>query len=240
MTKSLAQCLLLTSLLLVSCSAGNSGDPAGPGGGTVTVTGTGRLGPNALEVEIEGNATFEIDAGQWFQPYDSKYQRLMVTSAKRFSKAGKHLVDAACMEHSKSAPLPGTQFYPTPNSPSTALQQCQVACGADQDCIWGCEETAPSTMTWVINDGCSDGRGLYWQLFDKANGQKWAGPPIPSGGSQSLRIDCRTGAKICYGARTNPDSGTHWGVDLDGNAGCSSCCFTCAETTIARNLTCSD
>lgn len=97
-------------------------------------------------------------------------------------------------------------------------------------------------MTWSLSDGCSDGRGLHVRLFDKTNNLLWPNQSqvyvAQTGGSVDVTISCRTGARICYGAETNPSSTSYWGVGIDGTRGCDNCCVTCSATTVSRSLVC--
>jgi len=100
-----------------------------------------------------------------------------------------------------------------------------------------------SSMTWEVSDGCRDGRGLQVRFFDRTYGGLWPSSSevylIPSGETRVRTLSCRTEANICYGARTDPDSSTSWGLDLvTGNGSCTSCCNSCRDTTVTRNLTC--
>lgn len=98
-------------------------------------------------------------------------------------------------------------------------------------------------MEWSLSDGCNDGRGIGVKLFDKTNNLVWpnasqywtAGP----GGSVDVAISCQRGARICFGASTDPVTSRYWGVGLDGNRGCDSCCFTCGDFYVSRSLVCS-
>lgn len=107
----------------------------------------------------------------------------------------------------------------------------------------GTSPTNPeANMAWRLTDGCSDGRGLQVKLFDKTNSLVWPDAShvyvVGSGGTFQQTISCRRGANVCYGAQTDPSNGTYWGVGIDGRQGCSTCCFTCADTTVASNLVC--
>jgi hypothetical protein len=103
--------------------------------------------------------------------------------------------------------------------------------------------SANAAMTWTISDGCSDGRGLQVKFYDRTNGGVW---PTSSthylaspGGSVVRTLSCTRGARICFGATTDPSTTTYWGIGLEGNRGCDSCCNACADVSVSRNLTCS-
>lgn len=99
-----------------------------------------------------------------------------------------------------------------------------------------------SNMTWSLSDGCNDGRGMRIRLYDKTNNLLWPNQSqvyvIGPGGTFEETIACRTGARICYGAETDPANTSYWGVGIDGTRGCDNCCFTCDTGRVARNLVC--
>lgn len=100
-------------------------------------------------------------------------------------------------------------------------------------------------FTWTIQDGCSDGLGLYLRFFDVTNSLVWPDSShvytINSGKVGTFKLTAKRGAKICYGAEPNPQDGGYWGIGLDGDQGCASCCYTVPNKgNIARStrLTC--
>ena len=99
-----------------------------------------------------------------------------------------------------------------------------------------------AVMDWSLSDACNDGRGIGVRLFDKSNSLVWPGASqywrAAAGGSVDVRISCQRGARICFGAATDPQTSTYWGIGLDGNRGCDSCCFQCNDVRVARSLTC--
>ncbi len=102
--------------------------------------------------------------------------------------------------------------------------------------------SSTTSMRWVLTDGCNDGRGLRTRFFDKTNNLMWPDAErvyvAGSGGSVEVSLGANAGATICYGAAKDPDDRTYWGIGLDGNQGCASCCYTAAATTIRINLSC--
>jgi hypothetical protein len=113
---------------------------------------------------------------------------------------------------------PPSPMSPTPTMPSTA------------------------TMQWSVTDRCGDRRGVQLRLFDVNNGLLWPDMShvyvIDDGGSTSVSISCRRGAKICYGAEQHPAGDGYWGVDIDNSKACPDCCATCADTILSVSLTC--
>jgi hypothetical protein len=100
-----------------------------------------------------------------------------------------------------------------------------------------------STMRWQLEDGCSDGLGLWGRFFDETAGAVWpnAGEVYSTtpAGAIDRSLSCVTGHKICYGAQpADPDSISFWGVGVHNDKGCDTCCFTCQTTTVARRPTC--
>ncbi|MEM8962756.1 MAG: hypothetical protein AAGD38_14820 [Acidobacteriota bacterium] len=99
-----------------------------------------------------------------------------------------------------------------------------------------------ATMDWALFDQCDDGLGLQAALFDTTTGRVY--PSSSSvyvsspGGVIDVRIECRLGAQVCYGAETDPPSSVFWGVGLDGNAGCNDCCDVCNDNIVEFDLLC--
>ena len=100
-----------------------------------------------------------------------------------------------------------------------------------------------STLRVQLEDGCSDGLGLWARFFDDTDSLSWPNSSEVYTTSPAGTIDrflsCTTGNKVCYGAQ--PISGTstdYWGVGLNKDKGCDTCCFTCTSTTVSRRLTC--
>lgn len=99
-------------------------------------------------------------------------------------------------------------------------------------------------MRWELGDGCNDGTGLWARFFDETNNLLWPNSSqvyfTNSGGTVDVTLTCYTGAKICYGARRQNDQADSywWGVDINNDKGCPSCCYNCADTTVSLNLVC--
>ena len=45
--------------------------------------------------------------------------------------------------------------------------------------------------------------------------------------TKTIRISCRSGEKVCYGAWVRNRSNLYWGVGYKNRNRCSSCCYTC-------------
>jgi hypothetical protein len=99
-----------------------------------------------------------------------------------------------------------------------------------------------SILSFTIADGCSDGRGLLVRFFDKTNNLVWPNSSqaytIGAGGSANFPLSCKTGAQICYGGSTNPETSYYWGVGLQDNESCDHCCATCDNAAYSFTLTC--
>jgi hypothetical protein len=99
-----------------------------------------------------------------------------------------------------------------------------------------------SSLTWVITDNCSDGKGLQVRFHDRTYGGLWPSRSevyvVPSRDTRERTLSCRSGANVCYGARTDPPGSNYWGVDIDGSKSCDTCCTACRDASVARTLTC--
>lgn len=111
--------------------------------------------------------------------------------------------------------------------------------GCDSDDIL---DDLDTDMNWVLKDQCPDGLGLQARFFDMDNGRVWPSTSQVYFASPGEEVDvilrCEIGNQICYGARPDPDDGTFWGVDLDGDAGCADCCEPCTGVLTEFNLGC--
>ncbi len=91
-----------------------------------------------------------------------------------------------------------------------------------------CPSGGNATFTWTIKDGCFDGLGIYLRFFDETNGLIFPNSSqayiINSGRSGTVKLTVKRGAKICYGAEPTSRDGSYWGVGLDNDQGCASCC----------------
>lgn len=105
--------------------------------------------------------------------------------------------------------------------------------------------TGAATFTWVLNDRCSDGLGLYVRFFDVTNDLVWPNSSeayvVRSGQRGTWKLSVKRGAKVCFGAEPNPRDGSYWGLSLDGDQSCSNCCKTVPQkgnVSYALNLLC--
>ena len=108
----------------------------------------------------------------------------------------------------------------------------------------GCE------ARWKLTDGCRDGHGIDMRFFEYDVGwnriASWRPQTIPSGESETFRLDCEGPANwVCYGGQR--PSGHYWGRGLDGKKGCEDCCLNCRHAQpiesidfVTTKLTCRD
>jgi hypothetical protein len=108
-----------------------------------------------------------------------------------------------------------------------------------------CPGGGNATFTWTVKDGCLDGLGIYIRFFDETNDIVFPNSSqvysIGSGRTGSVKLSVKRGAKICYGAEPSNLDGSYWGVGLDDDQSCASCCNTVPATgNISRsvNLVC--
>jgi len=98
------------------------------------------------------------------------------------------------------------------------------------------------SLAFTVIDNCWDGQGVIVKFFDKANNQVWPAPPgtyqSNLRGNLTATLSCRAGARICYGATTDPQTKLSWGVGLDGTAACEDCCASCGGPAVTKTLSC--
>jgi hypothetical protein len=91
-----------------------------------------------------------------------------------------------------------------------------------------CPGGGNATFTWTIIDGCVDGFGIYVRFFDETNDLVFPNSSqvysINAGRSGVVKLSVKRGAKICYGAEPSNRDGSYWGVSLDNDQSCASCC----------------
>jgi hypothetical protein len=145
-----------------------------------------------------------------------------------------------CQTPTEPDPPPGVQAAPTPRPPSTP-----VATPTPPPAVPPAPAPPPSTtarMEWSLSDGCNDGLGIGVRLFDRTNNLVWPNASqywrTGAGGTINVPISCERGARICYGAATDPQTTRYWGIGLDGRQGCDDCCYTCDDYRVSRNLVC--
>ena len=105
-----------------------------------------------------------------------------------------------------------------------------------------------STLDFSITDSCNDGQAIRYRFFEDAGDISQSSAAWPSwdrayvaevyGETYISRLACTPGYKVCFGARTGNG---YWGVDIDANESCESCCTRCptsGRASFSRNLVC--
>jgi hypothetical protein len=89
--------------------------------------------------------------------------------------------------------------------------------------------TPAPTITWRFQSNSSENVEVAFYTGDAS--LKW--PPgnqvfiINGRSSQTMRISCQVGQKICYGAWASGNQNRYWGVGFGGRNGCANCCLSC-------------
>lgn len=103
-----------------------------------------------------------------------------------------------------------------------------------------------NSITFRIADTCNDGRSVEFRFFEQAagrlTGRKW-----PAGGVWLTGIDrsvvtepiaCQAGTSVCYGARIDGNTRAYWGAGIEGDQGCTGCCYACGSSPPSLNFGC--
>ena len=107
------------------------------------------------------------------------------------------------------------------------------------------EATRPPTpgsnrgsIRFDITDTCNDRRRVDFKFFEVSGG-RLTGHAWPGGGriyyspgfneTTTSRLACTVGTNVCYGAEID-ERNWYWGIGLEGNRGCTDCCYTCTAT----------
>ena len=108
------------------------------------------------------------------------------------------------------------------------------------DCCSPCGNTTVSftlacgAASFQLADGCPDGLGLEFAVFDRTSGTTYPGGGlvylVSSGGSGGADVTCVSGDQLCFGAQPYTSTPSiYWGVGIDGTQGCAgdACCIDC-------------
>ena len=228
------------------------------------------IGSDLSNVEVIGQGTtktllvinrrsqgINFQAGTWLEPKDGSYQRMIITRTTSVGAGQTVELPVACMQRSKKTPASGLRFFSQPKGARATdpVQQCQINClsrgesqSQIQSCVWGCERQASrsqSVLIWPVQDGCNDGHDMALRFFDKSNNRVWPGSnqAYVLNGAETYRLACIPGAQVCLGATLHSSSdNSYWGIGIDGDQGCSACCYSCPNEGEQRvggyNLTC--
>jgi len=136
-----------------------------------------------------------------------------------------------------------TTVQPTTVQSTTATSVPSTTATSTPSTVLPTTASGLSSLTYTVTDSCNDGRGLQIKFFDTTNNGVWPSANevylVPVGQTRTTTLSCRTGAQICYGARTDPASNIVWGLDLDRSRGCDNCCTTCQNGSRTLPLSCS-
>ncbi len=93
-------------------------------------------------------------------------------------------------------------------------------------------------ITFKINN--ESDHDIQVEFYSQDRSHAWPGGNqaynLGSGDSNSYRLSCRSGEKICYGAWVKGKGTTYWGVGLNGKQSCDSCCQVCGEADLEKTL----
>ena len=158
----------------------------------VEVSGLGRITEVAVRNTGSGSVTFQ--AGQWFEPKDGSFQRMIATRSTSVPSGSTVNVPVACMQQEKGVPANGLRFFSQPKTASGATQQCQVNClrsgGNPQSCVWGCQSSGSSGggtgrgVEITLTDNCNDGDNVAFRIFQYSS---LSGPDTVSASSFTNR-----------------------------------------------------
>ena len=94
-----------------------------------------------------------------------------------------------------------------------------------------------------IRDACRDGVQVNYRFYDETNNLLWpnTGGAFVTKKENSVyasTLSCTKGSKICIGGE-NTTQTMSWGVGIDNNQSCTSCCFQCNGKTYTYSFSCS-
>ena len=225
-----------------------SSGPQASGSNISRVEVAGRGTTRYMSIANDSSSSAYYSAGDWFEPKDGRFQRMMILETVTASPGRVVDVPTACMQQSKKTPAVGARFFSRPKSTSGVLQQCQESCLGRSDaqgCIWACERPK---LIWKMEDGCNDGISARYRFFLREDGRTvrtWPGGnryhvATSLGTKYTSTLEASAGSKICYGA--DDGRGNYWGLGLDGDRGCTGCCYNLPESgprEVSTRLTCS-
>lgn len=97
---------------------------------------------------------------------------------------------------------------------------------------------AAEEITFKINNDYD--KDIQIEFYSQERSHAWPGGNnaynLSSGDSNSYKLACRSGEKICYGAWVKGNSSTYWGVGLNNKQSCDSCCQTCGDGDLEKTL----
>ena len=107
-------------------------------------------------------------------------------------------------------------------------------------------ESSAVVQSWTLTDGCADGTGVQFRIFELAGEEirlTWPNQEqiylINQGESLTVQVQTRRGAKLCYGgAPYIADSQLYWGIGIGATKRCEDCCRSADSSAVAFTLTC--
>lgn len=73
------------------------------------------------------------------------------------------------------------------------------------------------------------------EFYSQSRSRAWPGGgeayTLKDSEPHEYRLNCDPGEEICYGAWVSGNQYTYWGAGLDGEQGCSNCCYVCGQET---------
>lgn len=115
------------------------------------------------------------------------------------------------------------------------------ACAKTADCcgmlVCFSGSCSPAGVTWKLSD--LHGARVWLRFYDETANLVWPDNTnayfLDAGQTFSYPLDCTPGDSICYGAEDDARTG-YWGVGLDNQYTCNSCCATCDGKTYSDTL----
>jgi hypothetical protein len=84
------------------------------------------------------------------------------------------------------------------------------------------------------------GRDIQVEFYSQNRNHAWPGGNraynLNRGDTQTYKLACQSGEKICYGGWVKGDARTYWGVGLNGKQSCDRCCVFCGDGILKRTL----
>lgn len=99
-----------------------------------------------------------------------------------------------------------------------ALLFCGAAWSAQADSL---EVTITSNYQYTVDvEFYSQDRNAAWP----GNNRVWT---LSDYNAHTFNLECQSGEKICMGAWSRGNSDVYWGVGMDNQQSCTSCCWVC-------------
>ena len=112
---------------------------------------------------------------------------------------------------------------------SAATRFAAVSSIAAMTLVSGASLASADDVTFVIKN--SHPYAIEMELYSQDRDHVWPGNNevylLDDGETKQAPLSCNSGETICYGAWTQGDKGTYWGVGPDNKERCEDCCYTC-------------